>query len=96
MPTTNYYVIKGTSNKIYTSLYAGEKVDSQVFDIWLQALSKHLKKEPLEKLPDEYHILENFVIAQYAYTDIDTKAGFPSGAVYGSLLFLNKAKEEKQ
>ena len=90
MDLTNYYILKGTSEKIYGSLFNDEPIDSQVFDIWNQALAWNIKKQQFDNVPEEYLVLEHFLKAQYTYSHADDKEGFTLGAIYGLLDLLDK------
>lgn len=47
-------------------------------------------------LPGEnFYRLQNYLDAQYTYTDISDKPGFSAGAVFGSLSILKEFKDSK-
>ena len=44
---------------------------------------------------ENFYRLQNYLDAQYTYTDISNKPGFSAGAVFGSLLILKEFKDLK-
>lgn len=95
MPSTNYYVLKGTSEKIYTDLCNNKPVDNRVFDIWLQAMVRNIENDQLNNIPTEVDVLRNYLASRYFYIKANEEQNFAFGAIYGSLQLLSKAKRSE-
>jgi len=83
-------VLKQSSKEILKLLENGKSVSTSLYENWITALI--FVQRSNNKLDSNTVILYNYLYAQYNYQNTHSKA-FDLGAVYGSLLFLNRYKE---
>ena len=81
----DYYVLKSTSYKIYKAFSNHKNPNSELIDIWCQAIRNTIDNiDGRFDIPHEFKVLESYLNSLFLRRE-SLGSGFDVGAVYGML-----------
>lgn len=87
-------IISEQCSKLILEYYkSGQKPDDTLMQNLFTSTVRMIKDG--DSPGENFYRLQNYLDAQYTYTDISNKPGFSAGAVFGSLLILKEFKDLK-